>query len=118
MSADSDLPRHPLLGLDDVVHQKTRLAILTLLGDGIEVDFSFLRSTLGLTDGNLGRHLEILATAGYIAVRKSYNGRRVLSWVRITESGRLALAAEANALRALLHPFTAPLTPGGEQHPD
>ncbi|MFC9767694.1 transcriptional regulator [Rhodococcus jostii] len=110
MTADPDPVRHPLLTLDDVVHQKTRLAILTLLSDGIEVDFTFLRSTLGLTDGNLGRHLEILATAGYIAIRKNYNGKRLHSWVRVTESGRLALTAEANTLRTLLDALASPDT--------
>ena len=48
---------HPALGLDDVVHQRTRLGILAVLAEATEADFIYLRKVLGLTDGNLGRHL-------------------------------------------------------------
>ena len=62
--------------LDDAVHQRTRLAILTILHEAGEADFRFLRTTLDLTDGNLGRHLEVLLGAGYITTRRGYDGRR------------------------------------------
>ncbi|MFC9769679.1 transcriptional regulator [Rhodococcus jostii] len=107
VTADPGPVRHPLL-TSITWCTRRRLAILTLLSGGIEVDFPFLRSTLGLIDGNLGRHLEILAAAGYIAIRKNYNGKRLRSWVRVTESGRRALAAEANTLRALLDTHASP----------
>ncbi|MGC0364323.1 DNA-binding transcriptional ArsR family regulator [Rhodococcus sp. 27YEA15] len=93
---------HPYLQLDDTVHQKARLAILSILAGGVEVDFGFLRSTLELTDGNLGRHLDVLLTAGYICVRRTYNGRRARSWLTITDGGRAALAVEVDALRSML----------------
>ena len=87
--------------LDEVVHQRTRLSILMLLGGGVEVDFSFLRTSLDLTDGNLGRHLDVLAEAGIIAVRKTYNGRRSRSWIRLTDYGTLKLGQEARILRSI-----------------
>lgn len=93
---------HPITGLDDTVHQRVRLAIMTTLCDGVEVEFAYLRRALGLTDGNLGRHLELLAERGYIAVRRTYNGRRQRSWIQLTSAGEAALAAEAAVLRSIL----------------
>lgn len=75
---------------------------MTTLCDGIEVEFAYLRTTLGLTDGNLGRHLELLAERGFIAIRKTYNGRRQRSWIQLTPAGEAALAAEAAVLRSIV----------------
>lgn len=93
---------HPASGLDDVVHQRARLGILTILTEAREADFSYLKRTLNLTDGNLGRHLEVLVRAGYVTVEKAYDGRRGRTWVRITDPGRHALWTEVRALEALI----------------
>ena len=100
-----DEPPHPTSGLDDVVHQKARLGILAVLSEVDRADFTYLRTLLQLTDGNLGRHLEVLAGSGMIHVDKGYAGRRPRTWVTITREGRHALAQEMNAIRALLHRF-------------
>lgn len=93
---------HPASGLDDVVHQRARLGILTVLAEAKEADFSYLKRTLDLTDGNLGRHLEVLVGAGYVTVDKAYDGRRGRTWARITDHGRQALWAEVRALESLI----------------
>ncbi|MFM1723621.1 transcriptional regulator [Rhodococcus sp. PAM 2766] len=98
-----DSVQRRVLGLDDTVHQKTRLAVLAMLSESDEVSFVFLRDGLGLTDGNLGRHLDILLGAQCIDVRREYTGRRTRSWIRITELGSRMLRDEAEVLRALLH---------------
>lgn len=100
MPSSSDA--HPFASLDDAVHQRVRLAVMAILCDGIEVEFSYLRTTLGLTDGNLGRHLELLARHGYIAVRKTFSGRRSRSWIQLTPAGEAALSVETEALRAIV----------------
>ncbi|WP_258059507.1 MULTISPECIES: transcriptional regulator [unclassified Rathayibacter] len=88
--------------LDDAVHQRTRLAILTILHEAGEADFRFLRTTLDLTDGNLGRHLEVLLRAGHITTRRGYDGRRAKNWVALTPQGTAALSIEVEALRAIV----------------
>ena len=88
--------------LDEVVHQRNRLAILAVLEEASKAEFGFLQTTLELTPGNLSRHLEILETAGYVVIEKGYSGKRPRTWVRITKSGRAALRAEVAALRSLL----------------
>jgi DNA-binding MarR family transcriptional regulator len=96
---------HPALGLDDVVHQKTRLALLTVLDEAGQADFPYLKRLLDLTDGNLGRHLDILAEQGLIEITKGYAGRRPRTWATITPKGERALTAEMSSLATLLHRF-------------
>ncbi|WP_323100666.1 transcriptional regulator [Intrasporangium sp. YIM S08009] len=96
---------HPTSRLDDVVHQKARLGILALLAEADRADFTYLKSNLGLTDGNLGRHIEVLAGSGLVHVEKGYAGRRPRTWVTITRAGRHALAEEMAAIRELLRRF-------------
>ena len=98
---------HPALSLDETVHQKTRLALLTLLDEAGRADFTYLKHTLGLTDGNLGRHIDVLATQGLVETTKEFIGRRPRTWVTITRHGEAALAAEMRVLAALLDRFRA-----------
>lgn len=93
---------HPARDLDDVVHQRSRLGILATLAEGSRVHFGYLQQTLGLTDGNLSRHLQTLAEAGYVWIEKGYAGKRPRTWINITASGRRALRAEIALLRSLV----------------
>jgi DNA-binding MarR family transcriptional regulator len=97
--------RHPALELDDRVHQKTRLALLTVLDEAGRADFPYLKSLLGLTDGNLGRHLEALSGQGLVKIQKGHEGRRPRTWASITPLGREALAAEMRVLATLVRRF-------------
>jgi DNA-binding MarR family transcriptional regulator len=98
---------HPTSGLDDTVHQRARLGILTILDESGRADFAYLKTVLGLTDGNLGRHLEVLGSQDLVTLEKVFEGRRPRTWVSITPAGRRALAAEIAALRALVRRFDA-----------
>lgn len=93
---------HPSNGLDEVVHQRVRLGILAVLTESRRADFTYLRQTLDVTDGNLSRHLQVLDSAGLVQIEKVFEGRRPRTWVRATPSGRKAFAAEMAALQALL----------------
>jgi predicted ArsR family transcriptional regulator len=93
---------HPTSGLDDTVHQRHRLGILTITAEA-RAEFGYLRGALSLTPGNLSRHLTVLEEAGLVQVEKGYQGRRPRTWVRITGRGRSALAAELATLTELLY---------------
>jgi len=93
---------HPTNGLDDVVHQRHRLGILTVAAEAKRVEFGYLKEALELTGGNLSRHLSVLVDAGLLELEKGYAGKRPKTWVSITAAGRRALAAEIAALRALV----------------
>jgi DNA-binding MarR family transcriptional regulator len=93
---------HPAVELNDTIHQRVRLGILAILREARRADFSYLREELHLTDGNLSQHLRVLEEGGYVEIEKTFEGKRARTWVSATRAGRSALAAELNALRALL----------------
>jgi DNA-binding MarR family transcriptional regulator len=108
---------HPTNGLDETVHQRHRLGILTIAAEAKRAEFGYLREALELTPGNLSRHLTVLEEAGMVKVDKGYEGRRPRTWVRITRQGRSALAAELDALAALVrrHASAAKQTEAAKQ---
>jgi len=93
---------HPTRGIDETVHQRHRLGILTISAEAERAEFGYLRQALGLTPGNLSKHLTVLEQAGMVDIEKGYAGRRPRTWVRITAHGRAALAAELAALTELV----------------
>ena len=101
-----------------MVHQKTRLALLTVLDEAGRADFPYLKRLLGLTDGNLGRHLDILAAQGLIEITKGYEGRRPRTWAAITAKGEHALAVEMASLASLLARFQAGSERKRDEQPD
>jgi DNA-binding MarR family transcriptional regulator len=105
---DPDAARsHPTAALNETVHQRHRLGILTITSQSRQADFGYLRETLGLTSGNLSTHLMVLEDAGLVRVEKGYEGRRPRTWVSITRQGRAALAAEMDALTRLVREHDA-----------
>jgi DNA-binding MarR family transcriptional regulator len=93
---------YPAADLDEIVHQRHRLGILTIVSRARQAEFGYLRETLGLTSGNLSTHLTVLEGAGLVRVERGYQGRRARTWVSITRQGRAALAAEMAALAWLV----------------
>lgn len=87
---------------DDVVHQQVRLRLLVVLNEVREADFSYLKSNLFLTDGNLGRHIEILARSRLVSVRKTHLRGKPRTLISITRVGRNALVSEIKSLKSLL----------------
>jgi DNA-binding MarR family transcriptional regulator len=93
---------HPVTGLDEVVHQRVRLGILTVTHEGRRVEFGYLRTQLGLTAGNLSTHVSVLEEAGLIEVEKGYEGKRGRTWITLTSRGSAALAEEIGRLKQLI----------------
>lgn len=97
---------HPALGLDDVVHQRVRLGILTIAHEARRVEFGYLRAQLELTAGNLSKHLTVLETADLIEVEKGYEGKRGRTWITLTAAGTAALTEEIARLKLLIDRVT------------
>lgn len=68
----------------------------------MEVDFSYLRDFLDVTDGNLGAHLRKLEEAGYIAINKTFVNRKPCTYISATESGRKVFNEHVAALELIL----------------
>ncbi len=76
--------------IDPVIHTPARLRIVAALADLDEADFLYLLHLTGLTKGNLSTHLSKLEQAGYVAIEKTYRGKRPLTLCRLTNAGRQA----------------------------
>jgi DNA-binding MarR family transcriptional regulator len=88
--------------LDDVIHARIRLAVMSVLITVEEAEFTFLREKVNTTDGNLSIHLKKLEEAGYITVNKRFVDRKPQSTYRISETGRNALEEYIEKLEQLL----------------
>ena len=76
-------------GLDRVLHEKARLGILIALATHREgLAFTDLARLCALTDGNLSRHLDVLAEEGLVQITKQFSGRRPLTTCKLTATGR------------------------------
>lgn len=93
---------HPANGLDELVHQRVRLGILTIAHEARQVEFGYLRTSLELTAGNLSQHLSVLENAGLITIEKGYAGKRPRTWISLTKAGHTALAEEIAQLKLLI----------------
>lgn len=78
-------------GLDRIIHEPSRLAILTALSSCKEADFLFLQRLIGLSKGNLSSHLAKLEKAELVEIRKTYEGKKPLTLVSLTERGHQAI---------------------------
>lgn len=103
---------HPANGLDDTVHQRVRLGILTIAHEAGRVEFGYLRNNLAVTAGNLSQHLGVLESAGLITIEKGYAGKRARTWVALTKEGRAALAEEIARLKLLISQIERADAPG------
>ena len=93
---------HPTNDLDDVVHQRVRLGILTIAHEARRVEFGYLRTNLDLTAGNLSQHLNVLEKAGLVGIEKGYEGKRARTWISLTPAGHTALREEIAQLKRLI----------------
>jgi DNA-binding MarR family transcriptional regulator len=92
----------PFLNLDRVIHEKGRLAIMSLLAASPELSFTDLRNSLNMTDGNLTTHIRTLQEAGYVSVAKTYQKNRPLTTCSLTPAGRKAFTAYINLLEEII----------------
>jgi DNA-binding HxlR family transcriptional regulator len=93
---------HPADGFDEVVHQRHRLGVMVVLTEAKRADFTYLKRVLELTDGNLGRHLQVLEEAGLVSLDKVFEQGKPRTWVTLTRQGRAALSREVDTMERLI----------------
>ena len=90
-------------GLDRVIHEKARLSIMTSLISHPEgLAFNELKKLCDLTDGNLSRHVQVLAEAGFVSVQKGYEGNRPHTSCALTPAGRERFLDYLNVLEQVV----------------
>jgi len=76
--------------LDRLIHEPARLILVSNLAVVDEADFVYLSRQTGLTAGNISSHMARLEKAGYVAVAKTFVGKRPRTVYRLTGAGRRA----------------------------
>lgn len=87
---------------DDLILSRARLGILSALLEGDELDFTYLRKVLKLSDGNLSVQIRKLEEAGYIRVKKVFVQRKPRTFCKITARGRKAVVKLVKQLDKLI----------------
>jgi DNA-binding MarR family transcriptional regulator len=77
--------------VDQIIHERTRLGIVSALAVAPSLSFVELRDLLGASDGNLSVHARKLEEAGYVGCSKGFEGRVPRTRFRLTAAGRRAL---------------------------
>jgi DNA-binding MarR family transcriptional regulator len=94
--------KHLLAELDPVLHERGRLAIVSVLAAVESMTFTELRDHLTMTDGNLSVHLQKLEEKGYVAIDKQFVGRRPQTTCKLTRAGQKAFARYLDHLEAIV----------------
>ena len=99
-------------GFDELIHQSTRLSIVSMLAAADWIEFAFIRDQLELSDSALSKQLSTLEEAGYLTVDHILGqGRRRLR-AQLTPAGRTAFYGHVAALQHIVGSST-PTEPVG-----
>ena len=88
--------------IDKLIHEPARLMIMANLYVVESADFTFLMNQPGLTWGNISSHITKLENVGYVAVEKTFVGKRPYTLLHLTEDGRAAFKAYKEQMQGVL----------------
>lgn len=91
--------------LDKLIHEPARMLIMAVLYVLESADFTFVMNQTGLTWGNLSAHLTKLESAGYVAVEKSFKGKRPNTNLKLTPPGREAFQRYLGQMKQVVNDF-------------
>ena len=89
--------------LDPLLHSQLRLAIVSILMSAVEADFVYLKEQTQATAGNLSVQIDKLREADYIAVEKTFEGKKPRTVYRMTDTGRRAFVDYVQTVKLYLH---------------
>ena len=89
--------------LDPLLHSQLRLAIVSILMSAVEADFVYLKEQTQATAGNLSVQIDKLREADYIAVEKTFEGKKPRTVCRMTDTVRRAFEDYVQTVKLYLH---------------
>ena len=105
---ESEAESAPHERFERLIHERSRLGIISALAVNESLTFNDLKSLVKTTDGNLSVHARKLEDAGYVSCTKSFDGRTPKTEYRLTTTGRAALEQYLNHMEALIQTMRAP----------
>jgi DNA-binding MarR family transcriptional regulator len=94
--------------LDQLIHGRVRLGIVSALAVHDVLSFPELKELLQTSDGNLSVHARRLEDGGYLTCTKSFEGRVPRTEFSLTDRGRAALARYLDHMEALIERVREP----------
>ncbi|MCB8964014.1 MAG: transcriptional regulator [Bacteroidales bacterium] len=91
-----------LVSLNKHFENRIRLGIMSVLMVNDWVDFSAMKETLNVTDGNLASHMKALEGERYVEVKKQFLDKKPNTSYRATIEGRKAFEDHLAALEKLI----------------
>ncbi len=88
-----------LKDLDPLLHSQLRLGVMSLLISVESAEFTYLKEKTNSSAGNLSVQLDKLSEAGYIAIEKTFKGKKPLTTCRITKHGLKAFEEYVESLK-------------------
>ena len=95
-------PQRSVADVDQLIHERVRLGIISALAGSEPLTFKELKTLLRTTDGNLSIHTRKLEAAEYIVSRKSFDGRIPKTEYQLTPTGRKKLKTYLDHMEALI----------------
>ena len=97
------MPKPEYRKFDELILSKTRLGIISALIGGDKLEFTYLRKTLDLSDGNLSVQIRKLEEASYIKVEKIFIDRKPKTFCKITKKGQKAVMNLISKLEGMVN---------------
>jgi len=101
-SAGARGPARGSASLDNLIHHRIRLGIVSALAAVESLTFNEIKALLETTDGNLSVHARKLEEAEYITCTKTFDSRRPRTEYRLTPAGRRELTRYLTHMEALI----------------
>lgn len=92
----------PIHKLNKAFESRVRLGIMSVLMVNDQLDFNTLKDILDLTDGNLASHAAALEKEGYLAVRKSFVGKKTMTTFSVSKAGAKAFKEHLDQLEKII----------------
>jgi DNA-binding MarR family transcriptional regulator len=100
--AAATAPATRAASLDRLMHDRTRLAIVTALSVNPALSFTELKAITQTTDGNLSVHARKLEEGGYVLCTKGFEGRLPRTEFSLTDAGRRAFKKYLDHMEAII----------------
>lgn len=91
-----------LTNINNILHNKNRIGIMTILMLNNNVTFSYLKEHLDMTDGNLNSHLTTLEKNDFISVEKKFVDKKPQTSYKVTNTGRKIFLDYMNHLENII----------------
>jgi len=93
--------RHPRHALNNLLGHPVRFSVAALLAAASQLEFSFVRDHVEVSDSVLSKQVSALEQAGYVKVSKGFVGKRPRTWLSLTKDGRRTFERHLGALREI-----------------